>query len=80
MDFYALFGVVGGVYKVEKGTRLGAQEWISILFLDLSGRFAARKKGMHFGARVWISMPFLGFLEKAAVWKKGKQFKVSGWG
>ena len=43
---------------MEKGMHLGAQVWISMPFLGLSGGFAARKKGMHFGARVWISMPF----------------------
>ena len=80
VDFYALFGVVGGVCGVEKGMHFGAQVWFSIPFLDLSGGFAARKKGMHFGARVWISMPFLGFLGEAAAWKKGKQFEVSGRG
>ena len=78
MDFYVLFGVVGGVCGVEKRVCILAQVWISIPFLGLSG--AAQKKGMHFGARAWISMHFLGFLGKAAVWKKGKQFEVSGRG
>ena len=54
-----------------KRVYFGTQVWVSMPFLDLSERFAARKKSMHFGARVWISMPFL---DGHAFWSKSVDF------
>ena len=54
------WGCWGGL-RSGKRIHFGAQVWISMPFLGLSGGFPARKKNMHFGARVWISIPFLGF-------------------
>ena len=59
---------------MEKGLHFGAQVWISMPFLDLSERVAARK-------RVCILEQECGFLcpfGQAAAWKKGNHFKVSG--
>ena len=80
VDFYALFGVVGGVCGVEKGYAFWSASVDFHTLFGLVGGVCGAEKGMHFGARVWISMPFLGFLGEAAAWKKGKQFEVSGRG
>ena len=45
MDFYTLFGLVGGVCSVEKGMHFGARVWISMPFFGLLGEGRGVEKG-----------------------------------